>query len=79
MADEYHCPICGTDTEVGKRSWFYTCRGCGSGINLIGIWWKENSGESWLELSQEKKKVIGDSYFSRAQDEVDWSSIVIEI
>ena len=70
MADDQQCPICDTITEVGKRSWFHTCRGCGSGINMIGIWWKDKTGEDWLELSQEKKIVAGDSYFSRTQDNV---------
>ena len=79
MAEEYQCPICKTITEVGKRTWHYTCRGCGSGINMIGIWWKEKTGESWLDLSEEAKRVAGDAFFSRAQDNIDWSTIRIEI
>ncbi len=73
------CPICGTVTEVHDRAWFYTCTGCGSGINMIGIWWKEQAGEDWLGLSQEEKRVAGERFYSREKEEVDWSDVVIEI
>ena len=58
------CPICGTEIKVSERSWFYTCRGCGSGINLIGIWWKERSGKDWMELSENEKKRAGDTFYT---------------
>jgi hypothetical protein len=72
------CPICGVEAELDHRSWYYTCVGCGSGINLVGIWWKEETGENWLELSQEEKKAAGDRFYERSHAR-DWSDVVIEI
>ena len=73
------CAICGTVSEVEDRAWFYTCVGCGSGINLIGIWWREQTGENWLELSQEEKRRAGERFFMRRLDEKYWSNVVIEL
>jgi len=73
------CPICGTSTTVERRAWFYTCIGCGSGINMIGIWWKENTGTNWLELSEQDKQNAGDKFFSRNKDSRNWSNEVIEL
>ena len=79
VIDEVQCPICGINTEVDRKSWFYTCTGCGSGINMIGIWWKEKTGNNWLELSQKEKKIVSDSYFSRDQGITDWKNVLIEL
>ena len=73
------CPICGTEVEVSERSWFYTCVGCGSGINMIGIWWHGKTGEHWTGLPEEAKRRAGDEFYARKKDEVDWSNVVIEI
>lgn len=75
----YNAHAFGARAEVGKRTWHYTYRGCGSGINMIGIWWKEKTGESWLDLSEEEKRIAGDAFFSRTQDTIDWSTITIDI
>jgi len=72
------CPICETDVIVAKRAWFYTCTGCGSGINLIGIWWKERSSKDWMELSENEKKQAGDEFFQRSRIKK-WKDVVIEI
>ena len=72
------CPICGTQSKIPERAWFYTCRGCGSGVNLVGIWWKEETGEDWMELSQEEKKSAGEKFYERLQMK-EWSKVVIEI
>lgn len=73
------CPICGTSTKAERRAWFYTCIGCGSGINMIGIWWKEKTGTNWLELSEKDKQTAGEQFFSKEKDSRDWSSVVIEL
>ena len=64
---------------VDERSWFYTCVGCGSGINMIGIWWHSRTGEKWHEMSSEEKKSAGSEFFSRDKDEIDWSNVIIDI
>jgi len=64
---------------MDDRAWFYTCMGCGSGVNLIGIWWKEQTGENWLDLSPKEKQTASDKFFLRKQDLRDWSNVVIEI
>jgi hypothetical protein len=74
-----HCPICGTSYTLENRVWFYTCLGCGSGINLIGIWWKEKTDQNWSDIDSERKRSIGEDFFRREQDEVDWSKVVIKI
>ena len=73
------CPICEKTTEVEERTWYFTCIGCGSGINLIGIWWKEQTGENWVDLSQEEKKSASERFYLREQNGIDWSNVIIEI
>lgn len=73
------CPICGTDMVVNERTWFYTCTGCGSGINMIGIWLHNRTGEKWSDISPEEKKAVGLDFFSRDKEEIDWSNVIIEI
>ncbi|MGD2200804.1 MAG: hypothetical protein PVJ38_04115 [Candidatus Bathyarchaeota archaeon] len=73
---EETCPICGVKTEVDQRAWFFTCSGCGSGINLIGIWWKNKTGEDWSRLSDEKKLEISDQFYSTRKD---WKNEILEI
>jgi len=72
------CPICGTEVMVSDRAWFYTCLGCGSGINLIGIWWREQSGKDWLGLTEKEKKEAGDEFYQRSNIKK-WKDVVIEI
>jgi hypothetical protein len=72
------CPICGTNTQIQERTWYYTCIGCGSGIHLVGIFWKEKTGGNWLEASEEEKKTAGDEFYQESKEK-DWSNIVIEI
>lgn len=69
------CPICATTTNVGDRTWYYTCEGCGSGINLIGISLKNERGKNWNELSQEEKRQAGDEFFKTRS----WKDEIIEI
>ena len=61
------CPICGVENDCHDRVWFYTCSGCGSGINLVGIWWKNESGQNWFNLSINEKKKIGKKYYDTRQ------------
>jgi len=72
------CPICETEVIVTERTWFYTCTGCGSGINLIGIWWKEQSGKDWIGLSENEKKKAGDEFYQRSHSKK-WEDVVLEI
>jgi hypothetical protein len=72
------CPICGTETKVSERAWYYTCTGCGSGINLIGIWWKEHSGQDWMDLSETQKKQAGDQFYQRPSAKK-WKDEILEI
>jgi hypothetical protein len=69
------CPICATVTRVSDRTWYYTCDGCGSGINLIGISWKREKEKNWNELSQEEKRQAGDEFFKARS----WKDEIIEI
>jgi hypothetical protein len=77
--NEALCPICGTSYEAENRVWYYTCPGCGSGINLLGIWWKEKTDQNWSGVESEMKRSIGEEFFQRDRKEVDWSKVVIEI
>jgi hypothetical protein len=70
------CPICSYESEIDEKAWFYTCKGCGSGINLIGIWWKQKMGENWLELSQDMKMKISKEFYGKRRD---WKKEVLEI
>jgi hypothetical protein len=73
------CPICGTSYDAESRVWYYSCPGCGSGINLIGIWWKEKTDQNWSDIDSETKRSIGEDFFQREQKEVDWSKVVIVV
>jgi len=72
------CPICGTEIQVPERAWFYTCTGCGSGINLIGMWWKEHSDQDWMDLSEAQKKQAGDEFYQRTSAKK-WKDEIFEI
>jgi hypothetical protein len=62
------CPICRVEKDCHDLVWFYTCSGCGSGINLVGIWWKLESGQNWFDLSVDEKKKIGEKYYDTNQN-----------
>jgi hypothetical protein len=46
---------------------------------MIGIWWKDQAGVNWLDLSEKEKLTATDKFFSRKKDSRDWSKVVMEL